>query len=420
MRTWLLALCGLAAAGCMKTSEKYCQLHAAEDPESCPAPDAPGGGACTGDPDCADTPATPVCDVAGMTCVGCLTSATCAAPNPTCLPDHTCGRCKVHDDCASKVCEGDGACAAEADVAYVAPAGSGSACSLAMPCATVDTATKRDRRVIKVTGTVMDDKVTVIEPTAALDIYGAPGAKVQRSTMGAIFDIRGNATIRIYDLELSGTTGSSTSAHAISIASDNPVLELHRVILVDNMGLGVSATTGTVVMDRCVVADNFGGGVSLQGAGFSITNTVFAQNGNQNSLTGGATLGPSAMQRFEFNTVGNNLSSISTSASRGVNCTGTLPIANNIYSNNRVALNCTVTYSLFDPLTTVTGTNIEGDPMFRSTDLADYALSTFYRIPGTSPAKNAADPAATLATDIDGDMRPQDGRRDMGADEFRP
>jgi hypothetical protein len=35
-----------------------------------------------------------------------------------------------------------------------------------------------------------------------------------------------------------------------------------------------------------------------------------------------------------------------------------------------------------------------------------------------SPAKNTADPAATLNIDFDGDTRPQDGRSDMGADEF--
>ncbi|MBA3459158.1 MAG: right-handed parallel beta-helix repeat-containing protein [Deltaproteobacteria bacterium] len=420
MRTWLLAACGLIAAGCMKTSEKYCQLHAAEDPDRCPAPDAPGGGACTGDRDCADLPTTPVCDVAGMTCVGCVTSATCAAPNPTCLPDRTCGRCKAHSDCPSQVCESDGACAGEADVAYVTATGTGSVCSLAMPCGTIDAAARRDRRIIKVTGTISDNPVTLIAPVGTLDIYGAPGTKITRMSQGAIFEIRGNARIRIHDLELTGATGSSTSAHAISMAADNPTLELHHVFLHNNVGLGISATTGTVVMDGCVVADNFGGGASMQGANFAITNSVFAQNGNTNSLTGGVTLGPSTLQRFEFNTVGDNQSSISTSGSRGVNCTGTLPIANNIYSNNRVGLNCTVTYSMFDPLTTVTGTNIEGDPMFRSTDIAAYASSTFYRIAGTSPAKNAADPAATLATDIDGDPRPQDSRRDMGADEFRP
>jgi hypothetical protein len=173
-------------------------------------------------------------------------------------------------------------------------------------------------------------------------------------------------------------------------------------------------------MDRCIVADNFGGGISVQGPDFAITNSVFAQNGNINSLTGGATLGPSTVQRFEFNTIADNTSSISTSGSRGVNCTGTLPIANNIFSNNRVALNCTVTYSMFDPLTAVTGTNIEGEPGFQSTDIAGYGSPMFYRITGGSRAKNAADPAAMVTADIDGDLRPQNGQFDMGADEFRP
>jgi hypothetical protein len=74
---------------------------------------------------------------------------------------------------------------------------------------------------------------------------------------------------------------------------------------------------------------------------------------------------------------------------------------------------CTATYSLFDTdvaLPAETG-NVSGDAIFVNGAGGNYHLQT------GSPGINAADPAATLATDIDGEMRPQGGRHDMGADE---
>lgn len=71
------------------------------------------------------------------------------------------------------------------------------------------------------------------------------------------------------------------------------------------------------------------------------------------------------------------------------------------------------TYSDIGP-DTVTGMgNLNADPLFVNVPQGDFHLQA------GSPAKDAADPTASLTTDIDGDPRPQGGRPDMGADEIR-
>jgi hypothetical protein len=59
------------------------------------------------------------------------------------------------------------------------------------------------------------------------------------------------------------------------------------------------------------------------------------------------------------------------------------------------------------------GNNIDADPLFVDPSLpgGDYHLQ------GGSPCIDAADPASTVATDIDGDARPAAAGFDIGADE---
>ena len=413
----------IALAGCMKKSEKYCQLHAAEDPENCPPTDGPIGGSCTSDPDCTGMAGTPACDTVRKVCVPCVTNAHCANPTPVCSADHTCGACRAHSECDSQVCEENGRCADEADVAYADPMGNGAMCTKAAPCANVDAAEKTDRRIIKVNGGTIFDNLTVLEPSGRLDIYAAPGAKMQRTQQGAVLEIRGtNAEVHIHDLEISGATGGS-SGHGIFMTQDDPKLTLHDVILAGNSGLGILASTGTLVMDGAVVTRNASGGASIQMTSFAITNSLFVVNGTPAvSQTGGLTLGSSsASDRFEFNTVAQNSSSSGTSFGRGVNCVTAVNLSNSIFVDGRTSLNCNVSTSLYEVgITPPTGGNITGDPAFDVQDPTMYTSPRYFRITGASAARNMADAAATLPTDIDGDPRPQEGRRDIGADEYKP
>lgn len=410
----------LLLAGCMKTSEKYCQLHAAEDPENCPV-DASIGGACLGDPDCAGMAGTPACDTTKHVCVPCVTNAHCANPAPVCGTDQTCGICRAHTDCASLVCEVDGQCASEADVAYVDPTGSGSMCTKAAPCANVDAAEKKNRRIIKVDGGTIFDNLTTLQPTGRLDVYATPGAKMQRSQMGSILEIRGTGEVHIHGLEISGATGGN-SAHGIVITQDEPKVTLDHVIVASNTGLGILASAGTLVMDGCVVTKNSAGGANIQMTGYSITNSLFVVNGTPAvSSTGGLTLGStSGSDRFEFNTVAES-SSLGTVPGRGVNCVTTASLSNSIFINGRPSATCSVSSSLYETgVTPPPGGNLTGDPAFDLQDPTMYRSPRYFRITAASAARNMADQSATLATDIDGDPRPQEGRRDIGADEYKP
>jgi hypothetical protein len=62
----------------------------------------------------------------------------------------------------------------------------------------------------------------------------------------------------------------------------------------------------------------------------------------------------------------------------------------------------------------VVGTgNIVSDPQFTAPAQNNFHLQV------ASPLRDAADPAATLADDIDGEARPQGSGRDVGADEIK-
>jgi len=105
------------------------------------------------------------------------------------------------------------------------------------------------------------------------------------------------------------------------------------------------------------------------------------------------------------------------SDSGGAGCLG---FNSNIIFNNEAAeqvagANCNYTYSDIGPTAASGGAgNINTAPTFVDAGTGDYHLEP------TSAGVDAADPAATLATDLDGDARPQGAIRDMGADEVVP
>jgi hypothetical protein len=179
-----------------------------------------------------------------------------------------------------------------------------------------------------------------------------------------------------------------------------------------------------LVLMRSLVAGNANAGLLVSGATYDIENNVIVKNGGPNGTSAvrfstlpGNTVGNHV---FAFNTVSQNSGQFGTVS--GVVCDQSvgIPLAmnSNIVVNNAGPAQvsgsaCTWTYSDIAPGPVAGTGNLSSDPL-----LVDPAHNNFH-LQLASPAKDAADPAATLAVDFDGDARPQGARRDMGADEIK-
>jgi hypothetical protein len=424
--TIVVALAGMAGAGCFHQNLNYCEdapHHNCADLRDAGSP------RCASDPECGQPL---VCDVAGtMTCVQCIASEheACVGTTPVCT-DNQCRRCTEHAQCtASGACLFDGSCAEPTQIAYVDPAGSDNLeCSKLAPCTKVAKALATNRRYVKFHGTI--DEAVSISGGRLVTFLADPGAKLTRSSgSGAIVSVQGSGTsLSVYDLSISDAPNNASGLGCvIPPASGSPTLSLTRVSLTNNPGGGVAAAGGTLVMSQATVRGNTGGGISISGAQFDITNSFIVENGGPLSSVGGldiSQIGSAGSHRLDFNTITGNTGSMTVNP--GVNCTNVVvPVTfdSNIIFANTVSgggrqiggsSTCTAIYSDVGPDTASGTGNINADPLFVNATQNDFHLLA------GSPAKHAADPAATLAVDFDGDARPPGARSAMGADEVNP
>jgi hypothetical protein len=451
------------------TAPSGCDVNE-KDPFYCP--DRPNNYcACRSDAECA-APAG-VCDVATTnTCVECTpdNASACAGTKPLCGADNTCRACAAHADCSSSVCLADGACAAEATVAYVAPTGTDNdLCSKAMPCTKVGKALATARPYVKLSGTTNES--LMISAARKVTFYADVGAKLRAgATNSPIVTVRDNGTaVTIYDLAISDapndasgfgvlvpTGGGAPSVSLIrATVSNNPAggisvaggtlnvsqstisgnagggisvaggtLNVSQSTISGNQGGGISVAGGTLNVSQSTISGNAGGGISVSNGTFDITNNFIVGNGSSDMVTGsdfgGLSLSAGAgANRLEQNTVAYNHAKAGTLLAAGVGCSVTNLVApGNIVTSNNEGLSfsaqtkgvCTYGNSFTAPGSEANGLKFKSI----TTNPPDFHLTS------ESPTSVLDAGGACTGSDVDGEPRPQGAACDLGADEFKP
>lgn len=396
---------------CLESSRPVCDV---DDTATCIG--------CASANDCTRFGERGLCDPDSRACVQCVVALDCAAPTePICGDDGLCRGCTGDSECTSGICdEGSGACALETDIIYVdAATGAGTACTRTAPCLRVTegvAAITATRRYMLVAAGNYQESVVIDGKTVT--ILGA-GASLQAAGLNqAALVVLNASTVRLEGLRLHDN-GGGTSADGVRCAAPTagtPSLTMVDVRIEGNVGYGVDANGCGVTIDDSTIANNPGGGVSIVGGTFTITNTYITENGGAATSVGGVKLDNNdAASVFEFNTVARNIAA--GGLSPALICSSVQPqrIANNILwgagAEQVTVMNCDLEFNLSNEGLSGSG-NVNGNPTFVS--------GTDYHLMATSDGVDDADPDATLGVDADGDLRPQGGRRDIGADEVRP
>jgi hypothetical protein len=256
-----------------------------------------------------------------------------------------------------------------------------------------------------------------------MEIHG-DNADLTRGEVGPILQARGSATLTVLGLRIHDAFGvpEGIGVYCTEANGNMPTVVLHRVTVDRNTFHGIEANRCELHVERSVIDNNPSGGIVVVGGKFELTNNLIIRNGGSSNALGGVYLDTieAAGNILDFNTIADN-SAIQSIPAAGVTCTGSLGTM--IFSNNIVFSNlklpgqrdvqgvCVWRYSNIEGGAPGIG-NLDAAPLF-----ARLGADPDFHITPESPCVDAADPAASLDVDIDGDARPRGAARDMGADE---
>jgi hypothetical protein len=415
-RVLIIAL--VAAAGCKKQSELYCDMHPG-DRENCGYLDAgiDARPTCMTNEDCvATSPNAPWCEPTARVCVECYDATHCAANaiDKLCdLQTFSCASCVVHSDCASEAClpEGGG-CGDELNVAYVDPTAGvdNKFCTLLLKCKTVKAALATGKLFIKLQGTI--DEAIVVD-ARAVTFLGAPGTVIKRSMNGVIVVVTKGSDAAFYDVRIEG---AGEKGIFIDMKS---TLRLTRVEITGcnaHDRRAIEVKDARFLMTRSSIHENLGGGIIVDATSvYQITNSFIVRNGAADSQVGGAVLAStgSAIHKFELNTVADNVARDGVAG--GVQCAASIAAPNNLVVRNTTG---TTTDAMTQARGTCIFTQSKLDPdatsyLFINADAPAYD----YHLGATSAAIDQG-VMSSETIDFDGEPRPNNMRFDFGADEF--
>src|SRR5882724_8486449 len=198
-RMFVALLVALAAFGCRETNDLYCVGHPT-DP-SCLLIDASVG--CSSNAECMAP--NPVCELPERSCVQCTPSepSACSGNTPVCGDANSCRGCETDDECASQACDvQSGACVAESSVLYVAPSGTGAACTHSQPCGLLMTAVgllDAAHATIKMLPGSYTERVSIADKTVT--VHGA-GAELTEAVQGEILHVEGSANVSLLGVRI--------------------------------------------------------------------------------------------------------------------------------------------------------------------------------------------------------------------------